>query len=90
MLHSEGIRRKPVVTQRIRGDSTVHQLHSAVQTIDRLIEAEGLDAHKTRGLIGMEAGFFLTIITPTTEDDPEKLERLRRAAEVILGEKMPF
>ncbi|MDZ4178126.1 MAG: hypothetical protein U1E29_02655 [Coriobacteriia bacterium] len=66
------------------------QLHNAVQVIERIVTERGLDANQTRGLIGMNAGFFLVIVKPDTPDDPVKLAALRTAAEVVLGQKMPF
>lgn len=66
------------------------QLFSAVQAVEQVIARKGLDDFKTKGLISMKAGFFLSIINPTTPDDSAKLTSLRAAAEEVLGEKMPF
>ena len=66
------------------------QLYGAIQTIDHLIEKKGLDDFKTKGQIAMEAGFYLSVIMPSTEDDDHRLSMLRQAAEKVLGETMPF
>ena len=68
----------------------VGQLNDAVQHIEKVITEKGLDPNQTRGLIGMKAGFFLIIITPNTPDDAEQLTSLRKAAEEVLGQPMPF
>lgn len=66
------------------------QLYSAVRSIEQVIARKGLDDFKTKGLISMKAGFFLTIVTAETADDAQRLGALRSAAEEVLGEKMPF
>lgn len=66
------------------------QLFGAVQAVEQIIARKGLDDFKTKGLISMKSGFFLSIITPDTPDDSAKLTSLRAAAEEVLGEKMPF
>ncbi len=66
------------------------QLYQAVCAVEQVIARKGLDDFKTKGLISMKAGFFLSIVNSTTADDPSKLTSLRAAAEDVLGEKMPF
>ncbi len=66
------------------------QLSDAVRAVEQVISRRGLDDFKTKGLISMQAGFFLSIVSPDTTDDPERLASLRRAAEDVLGEKMSF
>lgn len=66
------------------------QLYQAVRSIEQIIARKTLDDFKTKGLISMKAGFFLSIITADTPDDPERITRLRSAAEEVLGEKMSF
>ena len=66
------------------------QLYQAVRSIEQVIARKTLDDFKTKGLISMKAGFFLSIVTPETPDDPERIASLRVAAEEVLGEKMPF
>ena len=66
------------------------QLSDAVQHIEKIITEKGLDPNQTRGLIGMKSGFFLVIITPDTPDDTAQLASLRKAAEEVLGQPVPF
>ncbi len=66
------------------------RLYDAIQSVESIIQAKGLNPSETRGMIGMKAGFFLVIIRPDTEDDPEKLASLKRAAEDVLGVRVPF
>ncbi len=66
------------------------QLYQAVSAVEQVIARKGLDDFKTKGLISMKAGFFLSIINSTTPDDATKITSLRSAAEEVLGEKMPF
>jgi hypothetical protein len=68
----------------------VGQLYQAVRSIEQIIARKTLDDFKTKGLISMKAGFFLSIVTPDSPDDPARIASLRSAAEEILGEKMPF
>lgn len=70
--------------------STVGQLYQAVSAVEQVISRKGLDDFKTKGLISMKAGFFLSIVNSTTPDDTQKIGSLRSAAEEVLGEKMPF
>lgn len=66
------------------------QLHDALKVVEQMIQDSGLDPIKTRGQIGMKAGFFLVLITPDSPDDPEQLERLRKAAAEVLGRPVRF
>jgi len=61
------------------------RLYDAVAEIDRICQDRGLDGTKTKGEISMKSGFFLAIIFPHTPDDNEKLEKLRSAAQSVLG-----
>jgi len=61
------------------------RLHDAVLEIDRICQDRGLDSVKAKGEISMKSGFFLAIIFPHTPDDTEKLEKLRAAAQSVLG-----
>jgi hypothetical protein len=70
----------------MRGGREVHvgRLYDAVQEIDRVCHARGLDVVRVKGQISMECGFFLAIIFPSTPDDPEKLARLREVTTQML------
>lgn len=67
------------------GVVSVGRLYDAVEEVDRICQARGLDAVKVKGEISMKAGFFLAIVFPHTPDDTEKLEKLRAAARDVLG-----
>lgn len=82
--------REPAAYQPEGVPGTVGQLYQAVSAVEQVIARKGLDDFKTKGLISMKAGFFLSIVTSTTPDDSSKLTSLRAAAEEVLGEKMPF
>lgn len=64
---------------------SVGRLYDAVEEIDRVCQARGLDSVKVKGEISMRAGFFLAIVFPHTPDDTEKLDKLRTAARDVLG-----
>lgn len=61
------------------------RLYDAVMEIDRICQDRGLDGARTKGEISLKAGFFLAIVFPHTPDDTEKLDKLRSAAESVLG-----
>lgn len=63
-------------------------LYETVRRIEGLIEKKGLPLYKTRGLIGLRAGFLLGMVTPDTPDDPLRIAALRVAARDVLGEPM--
>lgn len=61
------------------------KLYDYAQRIEEHIQRTGLDVFTTRGAIGMKAGFIVSLITPNDPDDPAKIEKLRAAAESVLG-----
>jgi len=63
-------------------------LYETVRRIEGVIEKKGLPLYKTRGLIGLRAGFLLGMVTPETPDDPIKVAALEAAARHVLGEPM--
>jgi hypothetical protein len=63
-------------------------LYETVRRIEGMIEKKGLPLYKTRGLIGLRAGFLLGMVTPDTPDDPLRIAALRAAARDVLGEPM--
>lgn len=62
------------------------KLYDLKQKIESVIEAQKMDAVKTRGQIGLKAGLMLAFISPNTPDDVTKLEKLKTAAIEVLGE----
>ncbi len=61
-------------------------LYQTVRRIEGVIEKKGLPLYRTRGLIGLQAGFLLGMVTPDTPDDPLKIAALEAAARDVLGE----
>jgi len=56
--------------------------------IDKAIEERKLDSVSTRGKLALQAGFMLSLISPATPDDPDKLDRLKKAAATVLQLKL--
>ena len=63
-------------------------LHETVRRIEAAIERKRLPLYKTRGLIGLRAGFLLGMVTPDTPDDPLRIAALKAAAREVLGEEI--
>ncbi len=61
-------------------------LYETVRRIEGVIEKKGLPLYRTRGLIGLRAGFLLGMVTPDSPDDPPKIAALEAAARDVLGE----
>ena len=61
------------------------RLHDIVSRVNDEIKRRNLDFVKTRGVIALKAGFVLGFINTDTQDDPEKVERLRKAVKEVLG-----
>jgi len=61
------------------------KLYDYAQRIQQHIEENNLDVFKTRGAIAMRVGFIVTLVNENDPDDPEKIERLRSAADEVLG-----
>lgn len=63
-------------------------LYETVRRIEAAIERKRLPLYKTRGLIGLRAGFLLGMVTADTADDPLRIAALRAAALDVLGEEV--
>ncbi len=63
-------------------------LYETVRRVEAAIEKRRLPLYKTRGLIGLRAGFLLGVVTPDTPDDPLRIAALRTAARDVLGEEI--
>lgn len=59
-------------------------LYDLTVQIDKAIEQRKLDASATRGKIALQAGFMLSFISPTTPDDPAKIEKLKKAVASVM------
>jgi hypothetical protein len=52
--------------------------------IDKAIEERRMDGAAMKGKIGLQTGFLLSLISPSSPDDPAKIEKLRKAAADVL------
>jgi len=62
------------------------RLWEMVQRVQALIERSGQDPIILRGKIALKAGFSLDLVEPGSPDDPAKLQKLRAAANTVLGQ----
>jgi hypothetical protein len=62
----------------------VSRLYDLRMLIESKIKADGLDAMDVKGRIGLRSGRMLAFITPTTEDDPDAVAKLRQAIKDVL------
>jgi hypothetical protein len=60
-------------------------LYDEVQRLDAAIKKSGKDYFVTKGQLSMKAGFMITLVTPSSPDDPAKMAALQKAAREILG-----
>jgi hypothetical protein len=63
----------------------VSQLYELRVLIESKIKADGLDAMKVKGQIGLRSGRILALISPSTPDDPAAVCKLRQAAKEVLN-----
>jgi hypothetical protein len=63
----------------------VSQLYDLRVLIENKIKADGLDAMKVKGQIGLRSGRILALISPSTPDDPAAVCKLRQAAKEVLN-----
>jgi len=63
----------------------VSALYDLKVRIEDKIKADGLDAAKMRGQIGLRTGRILALITPGTADDPVAVAKLKQAAKDLLN-----
>jgi hypothetical protein len=60
-------------------------LYELREKIDKAIEQRKLDGAAVRGKIGLQAGFMLSFISPSTPDDPAKIEKLKKAIAAVMN-----
>jgi hypothetical protein len=63
----------------------VSQLYELRMLIENKIKADGLDPMDVKGKIGLRSGRMLAFITPTTEDDPAAVAKLKQAVKDVLN-----
>ena len=54
-------------------------------SIENKIKADGLDAMQVKGELGLRSGRLLSLISPSTPDDPVAVAKLRQAAKDLLN-----
>ena len=60
------------------------QLYDLRLLIESKIKADGLDAMKVKGQIGLRSGRVLAVISPSTPDDPTAVSKLKQAVKEVL------
>jgi hypothetical protein len=60
-------------------------MYDVKMSIEQAINAKKLDLAQTNGSIALKAGVLLALVSPSTPDDPVKLQKLRTAAKEVLG-----
>ncbi len=60
------------------------QLYDLRLLIESKIKADGLDAMKVKGQIGLRSGRVLALISPSTPDDPTAVSKLKQAVKEVL------
>lgn len=53
--------------------------------IENKTKADGLDPMQVKGEIGLRTGRLLSLISPSTPDEPEAVAKLRQAAKDLLN-----
>lgn len=64
------------------------KLYDARLRVEKLLTEQKGDVTELRGKIGMKIGFLLSLVTPNSPDDAVRLERLRKAVDEVLHEKL--
>lgn len=60
-------------------------LYNMKVSIDAKIKSSNLDEVQVRGEIGLRTGRLVSLISPTTPDDPVVIAKLRQAAKDVLN-----
>ena len=63
-------------------------LYDLKTRIDKTIDEKKLDGSAVRGKIALQAGFLLSLIAPSSPDDPVKIAKLKKAAESVMQLKL--
>jgi len=59
-------------------------LYNFKLSIEEKIKADGLDAAEVRGKFGLRTGRLMSLISPSTADDPASIAKFRQAAKELL------
>jgi len=63
----------------------VSQLYDVKLRIEEAIKSSGLDPMEVRGKIGLKSGKLLSLINPSTPDDPAIVLKLKLAVKEVLN-----
>jgi hypothetical protein len=63
----------------------VSKLYDLRLAIEAKIKADGLDPMKVKGEIGLRTGKLVSLISPSSPDDPAVVAKLRQAAKELLN-----
>lgn len=61
------------------------RLYQAKKEVESLIAKKKLDPYQIKGEIGMRTGIVFGLINPNTPDDQQKIVKLIKAVQEILG-----
>ncbi|MGB7436798.1 MAG: hypothetical protein WBR26_12375 [Candidatus Acidiferrum sp.] len=61
------------------------QIYDLRLRIEEKIKTDGLNAMDVKGKLGLRSGKLLSLITPSTPDDPDTIAKLKEAAKAILN-----
>jgi hypothetical protein len=67
------------------GVCLVGQLYDLRLLIENKIKSDGLDAMDVKGKIGLRSGRMLAFITADTADEPEAVNKLKKAIQDVLS-----
>jgi hypothetical protein len=82
--HSSKPAAVPVASATKNPESPMGVLYDIKRKIDQTIEDKKLDGAVVRGKIALQTGFLLSLLNPTSPDDPAKTDKLKKAAEAVL------
>jgi hypothetical protein len=60
-------------------------LYNLKIAIEEKIKADGLDAADIKGKIGLRTGRLMSLVSPSTPDDPASIAKFRLAAKDLLN-----
>jgi len=78
-------RREPPALWQEKGVPPVSALYDMRIAIENKIKADGLDATKVKGEIGLRTGRLVSLISPASPDDPVIIAKFKVAAKEVLN-----